>query len=72
MASSYAVCMTAKVNRSGTVVFSRVATLALTTNFANVFAEYNVDDKYQLESVFVASGPNGLWQNVNDTECIIL
>ena len=57
MASSYAVCMTAKVNRSGTVVFSRVATLALTTNFANVFAEYNVDDKYQLESVFVASGP---------------
>ena len=42
MASSYAVCMTAKVNHSGTVVFSRVATLALTTNFANVFAEYNV------------------------------
>ena len=57
MASSYAVCMTAKVNHSGTVVFSRVATLALTTNFANVFVEYNVDDKYQLESVFVASGP---------------
>ena len=57
MASSYAVCMTAKVNRSGTVVFSRVATLALTTNFANVFVEYNVDEKYmyQLESVFVAS-----------------
>ena len=68
MASSYAVCMTAKVNRGGTVAFSRVATLSLTTDFASVFAEYNVDDKYQLDSVLVSSGPNGPWQNVDENE----
>ena len=66
MSSSYAECMTAKVNRGGTVVFSRVATLSLTTDFASVFAEYNVHDKYQLDCVLVSNGSS--WQNVDESK----
>ena len=63
--------MTAKVNSGGTVAFSRVATLSLTTDFASVFAEYNVDPKYQLDSVLLASRPNEPWQNVKERESTV-
>ena len=65
---AYAVCMTAKVGHGGTVVFSRVATLSLTSDFASDFIPTTstmlslLTTKYPLDdNVCVSSGAQGPW-----------
>ena len=68
MADTFAVCMTAKTGSS--IVFSRVASLNLTSDFLSVFTQNIVDnDRYELCSVLVSNRPQGPWQTVDKNEC---
>ena len=68
MADTFAVCMTAKTGSN--IVFSRVASLNLASDFESVFTQ-NIgdDDKYELFGVLVSSKPQGPWQSVDKSEC---